>query len=114
MDKTECPSMPPHLGSLLKLKLRHLNRSKAELAKLLWISRQTLYDIIAERQCLTPSVALRVAKLTATSAKMWLDVQQAHDLARARINDARCSQRCRCSTNAGEAQRRTHIEATCY
>ena len=88
MMKDACDSTPGHPGPLIKVKLDELGVSKSKLAKLLRISRQTLYDLTAGKQCLTPLMALRVAKLTATSAKMWLDVQQAHDLARARINDA--------------------------
>ncbi len=88
MDDAVPDFMPRHPGSLLKRKLEQLSLPKAELARHLKLSRQSLYDIIAGNQCMTPSVALRVAKLTDTSAKMWLDLQQAYDLAIARVNDA--------------------------
>lgn len=44
------------------------------------------YEITREKQAITPSVALRVAKMTGTKAEMWLEMQQAHDLALARTN----------------------------
>ncbi len=52
---------------------------------MLGLSRQTLHEIMAGKQAITPGVALRIAKLTGTSAEMWLNLQQAHDLAIARF-----------------------------
>ena len=76
--------LPTHPGSLLRAALEHLDCTKAAAARLLGMSRQTLYEIIGEKQAITPSVALRVAKLTGTRPEKWLDMQQAHDLAVAR------------------------------
>ena len=77
--------LPTHPGSLLRAKLSHLGCTTAAAARHLGVSRQTLYDIIREHQAITPSVALRVAKLTATAPEMWLNMQQEHDLAIARV-----------------------------
>lgn len=74
-------SLPPHPGSVLRTTLEHLDCTKAEAARLLGLSRQTLYEIIGENQAITPSVALRVAKLTGTMPEKWLGMQQVHDLA---------------------------------
>lgn len=79
-------SLPPHPGSLLLATLDHLNCTRAVAARFLGLSRQTIYEITGEKQAITPSVALRVAKMTGTSAEMWLNMQQAHDLALARAN----------------------------
>ncbi len=79
---------PVHPGALLRRKLKQFDRSKAEIARLLGLSRQTLHEILAEKQSLTPSVALRVAKLTGTSPEMWLDLQRAHYLASARRDES--------------------------
>jgi addiction module HigA family antidote len=55
---------PVHPGELLREDiLPALGRTKAEIARLLGISRQTLYDILNERQPVTPAMALRLAKL---------------------------------------------------
>ncbi|WP_118856153.1 HigA family addiction module antitoxin [Sphingomonas mesophila] len=83
MSQTDGP-LPAHPGSLLRATLKDLDCPKAVAARLLKISRQTLYEIIGEKQAITPSVALRVAKLTGTRPQMWLDMQQVHDLALAR------------------------------
>jgi antitoxin HigA-1 len=56
----------------------------AELAKLMQLSRQSLYDIAAGKQSITPYVALRLAKLTGTSPREWLDLQQNYDVSLAR------------------------------
>lgn len=79
---------PAHPGVILQQKLKQLGCSKAEVSRLIKLSRQTLYDIIAGRQSIGPSVALRIGKLTGTSAEMWLDLQQAYNLAVARQKDA--------------------------
>jgi addiction module HigA family antidote len=72
---------PTHPGELLREDvLPALNKPKAEIARLLEVSRQTLYDILAEKQDITPTTALRIAKLTGTSATMWLNMQQSYDL----------------------------------
>lgn len=80
---------PTHPGELLREDvLPALNKPKAEVARLLEVSRQTLYDILAEKQDLTPAMALRLGKLTGTSAEMWLNMQQTYDLRRAAEKDA--------------------------
>lgn len=72
---------PTHPGEILREDIfPALKRSKTEIARLLGISRQTLYDILDERQPVTPRMALRIGKLTGSSAEMWLNVQQNHDL----------------------------------
>jgi addiction module HigA family antidote len=72
---------PTHPGELLREDiLPALNRPKAEVARLLEVSRQTLYDILAEKQDVTPTMALRLGKLTGTSPEMWLKMQLIYDL----------------------------------
>ena len=58
---------PMHPGELLREEiLPALDRPKTEIAKLLGVSRQTLYDILEERQPVTPMMALRLGKLCGT------------------------------------------------
>lgn len=55
---------PMHPGELLREEiLPALGRSKTEIAKLPGVSRQTLYDILEEKQLVTPMMALRLGKL---------------------------------------------------
>ena len=54
--------------------------SKSEIAGLLGISRQSLYDILNCRQPVTPQMAVRMGKLFGNGARLWLSMQSAHDL----------------------------------
>jgi addiction module HigA family antidote len=74
---------PTHPGEILREDvLPAVGRSKAEVARLLHVSRQTLYAILDEKQAITTPLALKLAKLTDTSPEMWLNLQQAYDLRR--------------------------------
>ena len=80
---------PTHPGELLREDiLPALNKPKAEVARLLEVSRQTLYDILAEKQDVTPAMALRIGKLTVTSPEMRQNIQQSYDLRRLAEKDA--------------------------
>jgi addiction module HigA family antidote len=54
-------------------------RSKAEIAKLLGISRQHFYDILRERKPVSPAVAVRLGKLFGDGAGIWTRMQAAYD-----------------------------------
>ena len=72
---------PVHPGEILREDvLPALGRPKAEIARLLGVSRQTLYDLLDEKQGVTASMALRLGKLCGDGGRIWLDLQQAHDL----------------------------------
>jgi antitoxin HigA-1 len=75
---------PMHPGELLREEiLPALDRPKTEIAKLLGVSRQTLYDLIDEKQPVTPTMALRLGKLCGNGPDLWLNLQQRYDLQRA-------------------------------
>jgi addiction module HigA family antidote len=72
---------PMHPGEMLREDiLPSLGKSKTEIASLLGISRQTLFDILGERQPITPAMALRVGKLLGNGPDLWIDLQRAYDL----------------------------------
>ncbi len=72
---------PVHPGEHLREDiLPSLGKPKAEIARLLGISRQTLYDVLNEKQPITANLALRVGKLVGGGAEIWLRMQQAYDL----------------------------------
>ncbi|MBV8824094.1 MAG: HigA family addiction module antidote protein [Hyphomicrobiales bacterium] len=71
---------PTHPGALLRKDvLPATGRSKAEIAQLLGISRQHLYDILRERKPVSPSVAVRLGKLFGDGAGIWVRMQGAYD-----------------------------------
>ena len=75
---------PMHPGELLREEiLPALERPKTEIAKLLGVSRQTLYDILEEKQPVTPMMALRLGKLCGNVPDLWLNLQKRYDLLRA-------------------------------
>ncbi len=55
-------------------------RSKTEIARLLGVSRQTLYDVLDCKQPITPRMAVRIGKLCGNGPRLWLNMQAAHDL----------------------------------
>jgi addiction module HigA family antidote len=72
---------PMHPGEMLRQDvLPSLGKTKTEIAGLLGISRQTLFDILSERQPVTPAMALRFGKLLGNGPNLWIDLQRAHDL----------------------------------
>jgi addiction module HigA family antidote len=70
-----------HPGELLRDEiLPALDRPKTEIAKLLGVSRQTLYDLLKEKQPITPVTALRLGKLCGNGSDLWLNRQKRYDL----------------------------------
>src|SRR5580692_7662193 len=76
---------PMHPGEMLREDvLPALDKSKTEIARLLGVSRQTLYDILDEKQPVTPGMALRLGKLLGNGPDLWIGLQRAYDLAMAK------------------------------
>ena len=69
-----------HPGELLRDEiLPALGRPKTEIAKLLGVSRQTLYDVLKEKQPVTPIMALQLGKLYGNGPDLWLNLQKRYD-----------------------------------
>jgi len=75
-DPKRCPSHP---GELLADIIPATGKTKAEIAGLLGISRQHLYDILAERKPVSAAVAVRLGKLFGDGADIWVRMQGAYD-----------------------------------
>ncbi|AWB19739.1 addiction module antidote protein, HigA family [Methylobacterium currus] len=72
---------PTHPGEILREDiLPAVNLPKTEIARRLGISRQTLYDLIEERQPVTPAMALRLGRLFGNAPEFWVNLQRDHDL----------------------------------
>ena len=71
---------PTHPGELLREDLiPAIGKPKAEIARMLGISRQHLYDILAERKPVSPEVAVRLAKMFGNAPLVWIRMQGAYD-----------------------------------
>ncbi|MDQ6438320.1 HigA family addiction module antitoxin [Mesorhizobium sp. LHD-90] len=71
-----CPSHP---GALLADIIPATGKPKAEIARLLGISRRQLYDILGERKPVSPATAARLGKMFGDGAAIWLRMQAAYD-----------------------------------
>ena len=75
---------PVHPGEVLREDvLPALSMSKTAVADALGISRQTLYDILNEKQPVTAEMAVRFGKLFGNGGRFWINLQRSHDLATA-------------------------------
>lgn len=70
---------PSHPGTLLEDIIPATGKTKVEIAAMLGISRQQLYDILGERKPVSPNVAARLGKLFGDGAGVWLRMQAAYD-----------------------------------
>jgi antitoxin HigA-1 len=76
---------PTHPGELLREDvLPALRLSVSEAARQLRVTRQTLHRILSGRSAVTPEMALRLGRFCGNGPELWLRMQQAHDLSRAR------------------------------
>ena len=79
--KREPDICPTHPGAVLRLDaIPAAGKSKAEIARLLGVSRKRLNDILAERKPVTPELAVKLAKLFGNSPELWSGLQNNHDI----------------------------------
>jgi addiction module HigA family antidote len=80
---------PIHPGEmLLEEFLNPMGITQRELADKIHVPYQRNNEIINKRRGITPSTALRVAKLFRVSEDFWMNLQLRWDLYRARLNEA--------------------------
>jgi addiction module HigA family antidote len=76
-DPNRCPTHP---GELLRdTVIPATGKTKTQIAELLGISRQHLYDILDQKKPVSPSTAVRLGKLFGDGAVVWLRMQAAYD-----------------------------------
>lgn len=72
---------PMHPGAALREDiLPAIGRPKAEIARLLGISRQALYDILNEKAPVTAEMAVKIGKLCGNGPSLWINLQRSYDL----------------------------------
>lgn len=72
---------PTHPGEMLREDfMPDFGLTTTTLAKALWVSRQTVNELLHERRAITPAMALRLATLFGNTPEFWLNAQRALDL----------------------------------
>jgi addiction module HigA family antidote len=72
---------PTHPGTVLRDDvLPALGMSVSAAATTLGVSRQMLFRVLSAEAAMSPKMAVRVGKLCGNGPRMWLAMQQAHDL----------------------------------
>ena len=72
---------PTHPGEiLLEDVLPALKMTQGELAKRLGVSRLSVSELLHGKRSLSPDMAVRIGRLTNTTAESWLRMQAAVDL----------------------------------
>ncbi|MGH8962108.1 MAG: HigA family addiction module antitoxin [Jatrophihabitantaceae bacterium] len=80
---------PVHPGAILREDvLADLGLSLTEAAERLGVSRVTLSRVVNEHAAISPKLAVRLEAAGASSARSWLALQLAYDLAHERAGDA--------------------------
>ena len=80
-SRESLPVAPPHPGWILRDQvLPGLGLSVSQAARELRIARQTLHRVLAGTAAVSPEMATRLARLSGTTPRFWLDRQQQYDL----------------------------------
>ena len=74
-----------HPGLVLKEELAARGLSAAAFALKLRVPPQRIQEIVAQKRAITPETALRIGAALGTGARLWLAMQQAHDLHKAEV-----------------------------
>ncbi|HEX8166088.1 MAG TPA: HigA family addiction module antitoxin [Beijerinckiaceae bacterium] len=72
---------PTHPGHFFRdIALPALGRPKAEIARLLGVSRESLYRILDGKQPITPPMAVKLGKLCGNGPQLWTRMQAEYDV----------------------------------
>lgn len=72
---------PTHPGEMLREDfMPDYGLTAAQLAKAVGVTRQTVNELLRERRAVSPTMALRLARLFGNSPEFWLNAQRAVDL----------------------------------
>lgn len=71
---------PIHPGTILRDELKELNISARQLADIIGVPHNRLYQIIAGKRELTADTALRLSRYFSTSPEFWMNLQDIYEL----------------------------------
>jgi len=72
---------PTHPGEVLREEfMPDYGLSVARLADMLFVSRQSINEVIREKRAVSTDMALRLARLFGTSVEYWLNLQRNVDI----------------------------------
>lgn len=76
---------PVHPGRMVRMEcLEPLGLTVTKAAGMLGVNRNTLFNLVNERNGVSPEMALKLSKAFGSTAEMWMRLQAAYDLAQAR------------------------------
>lgn len=79
IDRVALP--PVHPGEILAEEMAALGLSANQLGRALDVPGNRISEIVAGRRSISADTALRLARFFGTSAKLWVNLQSAYDLA---------------------------------
>ena len=92
---------PPHRGGIVKdMCIEPLGLSVTAAADVLGVSRKQLSALLNDRAGISPEMAVRLEKAFGSTARLWLDLQMAYDLANANADEINVSRYVPRSTGA--------------
>lgn len=74
-----------HPGMVLKEELEARGLSATAFALKLRVPPQRIQEIVAGKRAISPETALRIGTALGTGARLWLAMQQAHDLRKVEV-----------------------------
>ena len=74
------PREPIHPGKFLADELDELNMTPTELALILHVPPNRIYQILNGKRAMTADTALRLSQWLGTSAEIWMNLQKLYEL----------------------------------
>jgi addiction module HigA family antidote len=71
---------PIHPGKFLADEMEALDINASQLAEILHVPANRIYQILRGRRAMTADTALRLSQWLGTSAEMWLNLQKLYEL----------------------------------
>jgi antitoxin HigA-1 len=84
---------PIHPGEILADELEEMELSAKQLADVLEVPPNRLYQLLAGKRSMTADTALRLARYFGMSADFWMNLQSAYELDLARQQNGKAIQR---------------------